>query len=250
VTACQISNADNDSSGLTQAVLFEYYSPTDHNFQIHGSYNLLSASCEHFESMIVGGSSGNKVKPEICFNVFDSSFMVTYFDSTYQKLPFIKNDFNLTDPDGWEVVSAGYNDNPDLVKPLPRLALNYEKQTCAVSWNAEMNTGNGAAMYDAEYIYYTGTPENGNPEQCLRLKTYPNPCSSYVNVEFELQRSEKVNINLYDLPGQPVRKLCDQQFPAGRHLITPDLSDLPPGSFICRLKAGTCDVSLKIFIIR
>jgi hypothetical protein len=250
VTACQISDADNDSSGLTQAVLFEYYSPTDHNFQVRGSYNLLAASGDNFESMTIGVTSGNKVKPEICFNTFDSSFMVTYFDSTNQKLPFIKNDFNLTDPDGWEVVSPGYNDNANLFMPEPRLALNYEKQTCMVSWNAEMNTGKGAAMYDAEYIYYTGIQGNENPEQCLRLKTYPNPCSSIVTIEFEMQTNEKTEIALFDLLGKPVRQLCNRWFPPGRNIIKTNISDLPEGSYVCRLICGKGSGSAEIILIK
>lgn len=250
VIACQISDADNDSANITQVVLFEKYKPSAHDYDITGFYNLQAASKNNFRILNLASTASRELQPDISFNPFDSTFMVTYFDSTNRKLPFLTNDVDLENPDGWTVITNGYNDNPNVSAPGPTVTVNFGKQAGAVAWRAERTGGNGAAMFDAVYIYYTGEEET-DPGKADRLfRIYPNPCATLVTIEFEVLRSENIKLTLYDLLGQPVRELYDQPLFAGKHQVKSDLTDLTPGIYICILKTGNCFASSKINIIR
>ena len=135
--ACQYNNIDNDSSNVTEVVLVDKFIPASNTYEIGGFYNMKSTNTSNFHPFTVNPSSNSKQQPSICFNPFDSSFMMTCYDSTNQKLPFFRHNFNMENPDTWEVVNAGYNDNSDLSAPYPKVALNMSEQKGMSVWSAE-----------------------------------------------------------------------------------------------------------------
>ena len=248
VISCISGNSDNDSLNITEVILFENIN-SQGNKDITGFYNRKAATGNNFLRMNIAQGTSDQFQPDICYNQFDSAFMATYYDEPDQKLPFIKNNHSLVNPEGWSFASHGYNDNPNLINPDPKVILNYEKQSGAAVWRAERSTGKGAAMYDAEYIYYTGLTENNSTKSPLNLKVFPNPCSSFITIEFELEKNDNTTIILYDLLGQPVRKCCDQNFAPGKHKIKSNISDLPPGTYMVKFTNGKFIISHKINIL-
>jgi hypothetical protein len=248
--ACQYNNVDNDSSNLTEVVLFDKYIPTIQTYDITGYYNLQAANHSHFQKLIISNSAHNNFQSSINFNPFDSTFMVTYYDSTTQKLPFLLNNFNLAHPDSWQWVTTGYNDDSNLASPYPKVVLDLGQEQGAVVWVKEGTGGNGVAMFDAPYSTYTGISVNNIAGNGLNCRAYPNPCNQSVILAFELKRTEKVTIQLYNLVGQPIGVFSDQSYPAGKHEVNIDVSKLSSGSYIYTLKAGDFSDSGKINIIR
>jgi len=164
------------------------------------------------------------------FNQFDSGFIVTYFNATSLKLPFLLNDLNMTTPNNRQVVSSGYNDSSDLTAPFPRIALNISKQQGAIAWIRDSNLGNGVAMFDAPYLI-TDINDYESPISNIQLWVYPNPCSSSVNVAFDLKKAESLSGTIYNIVGKPVGILTNQLFSAGRHVLNYNIADLPQGSY-------------------
>ena len=121
-----------------------------------GYYNLQAARTSHFKPLNIATSFNNELQPDICFNPYNSKFMVTYFDFTNKKLPFLTNDVNLANPNSWNVVSQGYNDNNNLVAPYPKVDLNIVQQNGMNAWISAGTGGNGIALFDAPYSTYTG----------------------------------------------------------------------------------------------
>jgi len=247
VISCISGDADNDSLNITEVILFENNNSPG-NYDITGFYNRKAVGSNNFYRMNFAYTSGNEYQPDICYNPFDSSFIVTYFYQQNQKLPYLRSKHSLTDPHSWTLVSQGYNDNQNIVNPEPSVIVNYDKQSGAVVWNAERTDGNGAAMYDAEYLYYTGISENNQMDKALLFKIYPNPCSYTVTSEFEAQAKQNVSITLCDLLGRPIRLLCNQQFTNGRNKLESDLSDLSSGSYLCIMRIDDLIVSSKILL--
>jgi len=250
VIACQYSDTDNDSSNLTQIVLFEKFKPGDLDYDVVGCYNLKASSNGPFNLMNVATSVNNELYPDIAFNPYDSTFMVTYFDSTGLKLPFVVNNFNMADPNFWTVVSPGYNDNTNSSAPYPNVSLDFSKGAGCVVWNSGQTGNNGAAMFDAEYIYYTGASENRQNEFAKLFMVYPNPCSSSVTIAFELHNTERVTIILYSIVGQPLRILTDNQYEKGTHEINSDLSNLSEGIYNCFFKVGDFTSNNRISVVK
>jgi len=179
VIACQNNAADNDSSNLTEVVLFEKYIPTTQSFNIAGLYNKKATASNYFQKFTIDPSSDNKLQPDICFNAFDSTFIVTYFDSTALKLPYYTHNFNMTDPDTWIELSSGYNDDNNLAVPNPKVATDFATQTGMVAWIGIRVNGNGAAMFDAPFHYPVGISEN----KITDVKIYPNPSNGEITLE-------------------------------------------------------------------
>jgi hypothetical protein len=53
----------------------------------------------------------------------------------------------------------------------------------------------------------------------ISANVYPNPFTRSTNIEYELTRSTKVNIAVYDMFGKLVSPLCNEKQQAGKHLI-------------------------------
>jgi hypothetical protein len=71
----------------------------------------------------------------------------------------------------------------------------------------------------------------------------PNPFASTVDLSFVLQREGAVRLDLFDVQGRRVRKLCDGPFGAGAHSVSWDGRDdggmsVPSGIFFARFQSG------------
>ena len=53
----------------------------------------------------------------------------------------------------------------------------------------------------------------------LRLKAYPNPFLNSIDILIELGENQWVNVDIYDIHGNLVRKLSQVEFPVGKHLL-------------------------------
>jgi 1,4-alpha-glucan branching enzyme len=81
------------------------------------------------------------------------------------------------------------------------------------------------------------------PKSYSLRQNYPNPFNPATNIEFQLPRSSVVGITIYDILGQRVRTLANQQFGAGTYLLKWDgKSDsgvsVGSGIYIIQMQAG------------
>jgi hypothetical protein len=60
------------------------------------------------------------------------------------------------------------------------------------------------------------------PAKCSMSHNYPNPFNPTTTIEFNLPRRSNVSINIYNLLGQKVQQLADQQYSAGNYRVTWD----------------------------
>jgi hypothetical protein len=249
VIACQFSGSDNDSSNLTEVIMLEK-ELSSVNYDIGGFYNLQATTSNHFTEFSISTSPNNKSEPDINFNPFDSTFMLTYYNSTLHTLPFLTNDVNLANPYVWNTVSSAYNDNGNLVSPLPKVKLNYLEQSGMDAWISVESNGSGVALFDAPYSTYTGVSEinSGSPGRVTGV--YPNPCNSDITVYFEMQTTGKVTISIYSLVGQTEGIITNQNYPSGKHQLKYNVSNLSPGTYIYTFKSGDFLTSGKFTVIR
>ncbi len=238
VIACQNNGADNDSSNLTEVVLFEKYQPASQNFNIAGVYNKKATNSSNFRKFSLNASPNNIKQPDIAFNPYDSTFMVTWFDSAAQKLPYYIHDYNMTDPDAWDWLSGGYNDDNNLASPHPQVAIDFGKHAGVNVWSGQRETGNGAAMFDSPFTYYVGEPETGNDKTRLKVNIFPNPAAESATIEFDLPGTGNVKVDLVNSLGQTLTRITDTYCKAGRHRVKADLSMYPEGIYIVAVHAN------------
>jgi hypothetical protein len=248
--ACQYNNVDNDSTDVTEIILFDKYSPSTMNYSVEGFYNMRSTASNHFNHLILNNSNDSRMQASITFNPFNSAFMTTCFDSTLLKLPYFKHDFNMQNPDSWQIVDASYNDSANIIKPYPLVALNSVEQQGACVWNAYGINGNGVSMFDAEYLINGGIIPESLSSGENKYRAYPNPCSDQITIEFLLTSKEELGISLNSILGEKITLLHDSPIPAGRHSIKIKIPDVPSGNYFLTFTTNTSCEALRIQILR
>ena len=80
---------------------------------------------------------------------------------------------------------------------------------------------------------------------------YPNPVSKNMIVQYRLNKEENVQLTLFNLNGQLVKKLIHyQKQTSGDYNKTFDISDLHVGFYIARFLAGSFSMSMKLVILK
>ena len=245
VISCQFDDSDNDSSSLTEVILFQKFSTPNNQYYVKGLSNLNSVSSTHFRLMNISSSNHDQLQPAIQYNPFDNSFMATYFDSTDQALPYLSNSVNLTQPDQWILQSAGYNDDSNLAYPRPKIELDFAMLQGFNNWIGRRNNGNSIAYFDAPFSTYTSITRY--PNYSVK-KLFPNPCANIANLTIELKTSCFVNIAIYDLLGKFVKEVFNGYYSAGLHSVKIDTEDIPSGfySIIIRNSYGISSCKLIV----
>jgi len=82
------------------------------------------------------------------------------------------------------------------------------------------------------------------------FQNYPNPFNPTTIVRFRVQRRDHVFIGIYNLLGQLVRTLVDQDEQAGDYHFPLDASQLSSGLYLCQLRTSTYSQTRKILLLR
>jgi hypothetical protein len=96
-------------------------------------------------------------------------------------------------------------------------------------------TGNYIGAFD--FGCYTKLPET--PVTGNQVVLYPNPVyGDNIILSLQIENNSKANLSIYNILGEKVAGPPDQWLPAGDHLVPLVLSDLPAGTYICRITIG------------
>ena len=248
--ACQYNAADNDSTNLTEVIMFEKYKPSISRYDIGAYYNVQACSSSFFKPMTVTNATHNNLQPDLAFNPYDSTFMFTYYDTTLKKLPFLNTNFNIPTPNNWTVVNSGYNNSPDITAPGPKVELNIGQPEAMNAWIANRTDGKGMAMFDAPYSTYTGFSGNSIGSLAKLYGSYPNPCINTIKISFELKKTENVTIDVLGIMGQSLGTVTDQDYSAGKQVVKYDVSDLPDENYLYEFRSGDFNAMGKFTVIR
>jgi hypothetical protein len=100
----------------------------------------------------------------------------------------------------------------------------------------------------------SGVDSPGLPHFVTRLRrNYPNPFNPSTTIAFDIASSGRVRISIFDMRGMLVRRLVDEDMPAGRHEIvwngaTDGGAHVASGVFFCRLESGP-DVDVRKMLL-
>lgn len=97
----------------------------------------------------------------------------------------------------------------------------------------------------------TGIKEinNQTPDDYSLAQNYPNPFNPSTRIKFYLKEEGKVKLDVYNIIGQKVAELVNQELPSGFHEIEFNASDLASGIYIYRLNVGNKFTSVKKMIL-
>jgi len=86
-------------------------------------------------------------------------------------------------------------------------------------------------------------------------QNYPNPFNPVTTFSFSLPQAEHVQLEIYNILGQRVTVLADQEYPAGRHSLEwnsrqADGSEVASGVYFARIKAGEFSATRKMMVVK
>jgi glucuronoarabinoxylan endo-1,4-beta-xylanase len=80
-------------------------------------------------------------------------------------------------------------------------------------------------------------------------QNYPNPFNQSTRIDFEIPEESFVSLVVHNILGQEV-VIIEEEFSAGRHSVTFDVSHLANGIYFYTLRAGDFTNTKKMFIMR
>jgi len=111
-----------------------------------------------------------------------------------------------------------------------------------------------ARNVDNEDIECTGFTTEMNTEPIPTVyslyQNYPNPCVQTTNFKFALPKEGVVSISIYNIKGQLVDEVTNENFTAGTHVIQWNNTDLKPGMYFYRIQSQKFTDIKKMLILR
>ncbi|GIV61502.1 MAG: hypothetical protein KatS3mg044_0368 [Rhodothermaceae bacterium] len=92
---------------------------------------------------------------------------------------------------------------------------------------------------DVGMVVNVGTEDEAVPERFALHQNFPNPFNPQTTIRYELARSGRVALEVFDLLGRRVATLVNGEQPAGTFTVTFDARDLASGVYVYRLTAGS-----------
>ncbi len=99
----------------------------------------------------------------------------------------------------------------------------------------------------------TNIVENKNeikPEKFELKQNYPNPFNPSTKINFEIAESDIVNLKIFDVLGNEISVLVNEQIQPGIYTIEFNGSNLPSGVYFCRLKTGDFNKTIKMVLMK
>lgn len=80
--------------------------------------------------------------------------------------------------------------------------------------------------------------------------SYPNPANGSTTIEFRINTTSQVHLQLFDSQGRALKVLLDTTLDAGEHSVNVDLQEFKPGMYLYKLKSGFLKDTKKLVISR
>lgn len=88
------------------------------------------------------------------------------------------------------------------------------------------------------------------PTRPMLHQNYPNPFNPSTVISFELPSRTQVQLDIYNLLGQRVRRLVDGSLPAGEYEVTFDGTGLASGAYFYKFEAGDYRETKKMILLK
>lgn len=111
--------------------------------------------------------------------------------------------------------------------------------------------GNGwdIGAFEFDGIVSSVLDETINPDD-FNISVYPNPFNAQFTISFSLQQFSPVNITLFNVTGEKVKDIIQQDFTAGGHSIPVNVIELPSGIYFLRMNTNAAMKTAKLVYLK
>lgn len=88
------------------------------------------------------------------------------------------------------------------------------------------------------------------PKEFSLEQNFPNPFNPNTNISYSLPSAQKVTLKVYDILGNEITTLVNEEKSAGSYSVNFDASNLPSGVYFYRLNAGSYSETRKMILLK
>ncbi len=99
-------------------------------------------------------------------------------------------------------------------------------------------------------VINVATEEETLPGQYALHQNFPNPFNPATTIRYDLARTGRVTLEVFDLLGRRITTLVDGEQPVGTHAVTFDARDLASGVYLYRLTAGKQVITKTMLLLK
>jgi hypothetical protein len=106
--------------------------------------------------------------------------------------------------------------------------------------------------YESPLANPVGVEENetGHPSEYALYQNYPNPFNPTTNIEYEIPAAGFVTLKVYNMLGQEVATVVNEERDAGSYQVQFDGTGLSSGVYFYRIQAGDFVDAKKLLLIK
>ncbi|MBU8920243.1 MAG: T9SS type A sorting domain-containing protein [Bacteroidales bacterium] len=127
-----------------------------------------------------------------------------------------------------------------------------------ITWSDYRNSAETGSDIYAGRVYFNGTTDADTPDlpqAGFLSQNYPNPFNPSTTIEFGLDKTSPVSLNVYDVAGRLVRIILDETLPAAHYAEVWDGKDgsgnaVASGVYFYRLETDTITRTRKMVLLR
>jgi len=87
------------------------------------------------------------------------------------------------------------------------------------------------------------------PQEFALYQNYPNPFNPTTTIQYDIPTSQKVYLSIYNLLGQEVVVLVDEEKGPGRHSVVWQ-ADVPAGVYLCKIQINKFSRLIKMSLVK
>jgi len=88
------------------------------------------------------------------------------------------------------------------------------------------------------------------PKEFKMEQNYPNPFNPTTTIEYAIPQNGRYNLSIYNVLGQHVKTLSEEDYDAGYYKVTFDASRYSSGIYIYRLSGDKVNISKKMILLK
>jgi hypothetical protein len=92
--------------------------------------------------------------------------------------------------------------------------------------------------------------EDNNPANFVLYQNYPNPFNPATTIKYQIPEDGFVTIKIYDILGNEVKTLINEQKSKGSYSLMLDSSDLVSGVYIYRIQVNNFTSAKKMMVLK
>jgi hypothetical protein len=88
------------------------------------------------------------------------------------------------------------------------------------------------------------------PAEINLAQNYPNPFNPSTQIRYSLAKAGQVSLKVFNVLGQEVITLVNEEQPAGSYQVRFDATSLPNGTYFCRMHTAAFDKTTKMLLVK